>query len=116
MLYTQIKHTAVMIFIAGLVICTIVVIFQIWGAFEDNFAAKAIQTVIALMISSALIGAAADARKNQLNPATANQPISVGRVIVYILIALIAVPLFIGFLADLSDSSRSNNYYNSRNY
>ena len=112
-MYEKIRKFAIYFFIVCMVVVTIVVIGAIWGWFAKDAIGKSFGSLAILVLSAALIGVATLIREGKANfstttsvpvagvagaPAPVAPTISVGRVILYVVLILIAIPFLLAFI------------------
>ena len=117
-MYEQIRKSAIYFFIICMVVVAVIVICGIWGVFTKDVIGKSFSSLAILLVSAALIGIATLVREGKSGltttqtpvgaapavgaPTVAQPDISVGRVILYVILALIAIPFIFGFVSSLT--------------
>ncbi len=113
-MYEKIRKAAIITFIVCLVIAAIIVISAIWGMFTNDVIGKSFTSLAILVVSSALIGIATLIRegkgfsgpKNNVQvagavPMAPAPDVSVGKVILYVILILIAIPFLFGIVTGM---------------
>ncbi len=116
-MYANIRKASIVIFIAAIVICIIVVILAIWGFFTSDVIGKTFESLLVLLVSGALIAIATLAREGKFTSAPVAQTVisqngqpmpvrptnelHIGKVILYIVLIICALPFVVGILSGL---------------
>ena len=107
-MYQQIRRTAVVVFIAALVVLTIAIILSIWGVLTHDAIAKAFQSLAVIIVSGSLISVTALIREGRLatssqnNQPMANDSLSPGKIFLYVLFLLVLMPIVFTILASFN--------------
>jgi cytochrome c oxidase assembly factor CtaG len=107
-MFLMIRKVALYIFIASIIAFSIIAILAVWQVFDGKVVSRSLGSLITITISLLLIVGAVNWRVTgnvvKTNPST--ESISVGRAILYTILAVLLIPFMFGFLMELTRLGR----------